>query len=118
MPGHSRLGWNSAGAKLSLKSMRSVLLLALAGLLVAAAAPARAGDGPRHTIDVDARGPLAFVEITRVLPAPERPGETESLLDLAFPEGSALVAVEVRDRGRWRAVDPATRTAPADAYRD
>jgi VWA domain-containing protein len=95
------------------------LLLALAGLGVAPAAPpARAGDSPRHDIAVDARGPLALVEITRVLPAPEGPGAAEAMLDLALPEGSALAGVEVRDRGRWRAVEAAASTAAADVYRD
>jgi hypothetical protein len=98
--------------------MRTVPL-ALAGLIAAAAAaPARAGEGPRHDIDVDARGPLAFVEITRALPAPDRPGAAETLLDLALPDGSVLVAVEVRDHGRWRAIEPATAASPGDAYRD
>ncbi len=31
----------------------------------------------------------------------------EALLDLALPEASALVSLEVRDGGRWRVVDPA-----------
>ena len=85
------------------------LLPRLAGLVAAAAAagPAWAGDSLRHDITVDARGPLAFVEITRGLPAPDKPGATEALLDVALPEQSALVAVEVRDRGRWRSIEPA-----------
>src|SRR5262252_4154063 len=78
---------------------------------------ARVGEG-RHSISVDARGPLAFIEVTRTLPVPDRPGDGESLLDLALPEGSALVSVEVRDHGRWRAIEAATGTAPADTYRD
>ncbi|HEY7376176.1 MAG TPA: VWA domain-containing protein [Polyangia bacterium] len=99
--------------------MRTPLLALVGGLGIAAlAAPARAGDTARHDISVDARGPIAFVEITRALPAPDRPGDVESLLDLSLPDGSALVAVEVRDRGRWRAIDPATSAAPGDAYRD
>src|SRR5204862_6060561 len=65
-----------------------------------------------------ARGPLAFIEVTRSLPGPDRPGAGESLLDLALPGGSALVSVEVRDRDRWRAVEAATGAAPADTYRD
>ena len=43
------------------------LLLALAGLGVAAAAPG-GPRRPRHDITVDVRGPLALVEVTRVLP--------------------------------------------------
>src|SRR5512138_2236661 len=99
--------------------MRTVVL-ALAGLagVAALAAPARAGDGARHDITVDARGPIAFVEVTRALPAPDRPGDAEWLLDLSLPSASALVGVDVRDHGRWRAIDPSAGTAPADAYRN
>ena len=95
------------------------LFRALAGLGVAAAAlPARAGESLRHDIAVDARGPLALVEVTRALPAPERPGATETLLDIALPDHSVLVGVDVRDHGRWRAIDAATAASPGDAYRD
>jgi hypothetical protein len=98
--------------------MRTVIL-ALAGLgVAAAAAPARAGDGARHEITLDARGPIAFVEVTRALPAPDRPGDTESLLDLSLPNASALVGVEVRDHGRWRAIDPSAGATPAETYRN
>jgi hypothetical protein len=60
-------------------------------------------------ISVDARGPLALVEVTRtVVPEPaEGSGGNEALLDLALPDASALVSVEVRDGGRWRSVDAA-----------
>jgi hypothetical protein len=95
---------------------------AIAGLGLAAvaakAAPAWAADSLRHDITVDARGPLALVEVTRALPAPDKPGAAEALLDIALPEQSFLVAVEVRDRGRWRAIDAAAGAAPGDAYRD
>ena len=95
------------------------LFRALAGLGVAAAAlPARAGESLRHDIAVDARGPLALVEVTRALPAPDRPGATETLLDIALPDHSVLVGVDVRDHGRWRAIDAATAASPGDAYRD
>src|SRR4051812_36043116 len=94
------------------------LLLVLAGLGVVVAAPARAADAPRHDITIDARGPLALVEVTRALPTPERPGASEAILDLALPAQSVLAAVEVRDRGRWRPVEAAPGAAPADAYRN
>ena len=60
-------------------------------------------------IAIDARGPLALVEVTRtVVPEPaEGGGGNEALLDLALPDASALVSVEVRDGGRWRSVDAA-----------
>src|SRR5262245_41481119 len=96
------------------------LFIALAGLGVAlaAGAPARAADAPRHDITVDARGPLALVEVTRWLPAPDKPGAAEAVLDLALPGDSALVAVEVRDRGRWRAIEIATSPKPGEVYYD
>jgi hypothetical protein len=95
------------------------LVIALSGIGVVVAAPfARAADTPRHDMTVDARGPVALVEITRTLPAPERPGASEALLDLALPEGSTLVAVELRDRGRWRALETATSASPGGVYYD
>jgi len=62
-------------------------------------------------IVIDARGPVALVEVTRtVIPEPaEGGGGNEALLDLALPDASALVSVEVRDGGRWRSVDPAAQ---------
>jgi len=72
-------------------------------------------------IAIDARGPLALVEVTRtVVPEPaEGRGGNEALLDLALPDASALVSVEVRDGGRWRGVDPAAEggVRAAEAYR-
>jgi hypothetical protein len=97
--------------------MRTIVF-ALAAFGVAAAAPARAADSSRHDITVDVRGPLALVEITRGLPPPDKPGAAEVLLDLALPAQSALVAVEVRDHGRWRAIEAAASAAPGDAYRN
>src|SRR5439155_7914900 len=94
------------------------LLLVVAGLGVAVAAPARAADVARHDITIDARGPIALVEVTRALPAAARPGAGEVMLDLALPAQSVLVAVEVRDRGRWRSIEAAAGAAPADAYRN
>ena len=76
--------------------------------------------GPQR-IAVDARGPLALVEVTRAV-LPERTegaGGNEALLDLALPDGSALVSVEVRDGGRWRSVDAAAEggSHAAETYR-
>jgi von Willebrand factor type A domain len=72
-------------------------------------------------ISVDARGPLALVEVTRtVVPeAAEAGAGNEALLDLALPDGSTLVSVEVRDGGRWRSVDAATEggAQAAETYR-
>ena len=74
-------------------------------------------------IAIDARGPVALVEVTRTVTpdAAEAGGGhgNEALLDLALPDGSALTSVEVRDGGRWRAVAPAAGGAAraAEVYR-
>ncbi len=67
-----------------------------------------------HKIAIDARGPLALVEVTRaVVPDPaEAGGGNEAVLDLALPDGGALVSVEVRDGERWRSVDRRRRRRP------
>jgi von Willebrand factor type A domain len=74
-----------------------------------------------HKIAIDARGPLALVEVTRaVVPEPaEGGGGNEAVLDLALPERGALVSVEVRDGARWRSVDVAADGGAhaADVYR-
>ena len=69
-------------------------------------------------IAIDARGPLALVEVTRPLvPGPaEGGGGNEALLDLALPDASALVSVEVRDGGRWRSIDPAAQGDGSGAH--
>ena len=89
--------------------------------LVTVHARAKAAPAPApQKITIDARGPLALVEVTRtVVPGtPEGGGGNEALLDLALPEASALVAVEVRDGGRWRSIDPAAGgTRAAETYR-
>ncbi|HSY40734.1 MAG TPA: VWA domain-containing protein [Polyangia bacterium] len=83
----------------------------------AAPAPALAP----QKITIDARGPLALVEVTRtVVPEPAQDGGgNEALLDLALPDASALVSVEVRDAGRWRGIDPASEGSAhaAETYR-
>ncbi len=76
----------------------------LAGLTLAAgAAVALPGDLPPlpHKIAIDARGPLAMVEVTRTLAF----DGCDAALEMALPEGGVLVAVEVRDGGRWRPVE-------------
>ncbi len=87
----------------------------------ATAAPTPASAPPSQKIAIDARGPLALVEVTRtVVPEPaEDGGGNEALLDLALPEASALVSVEVRDGGRWHSVDAAAEGSAhaAETYR-
>lgn len=99
--------------------MRPAALIPV-GLLLAVAMPARAADQPQHIV-IDARGPLALVEVTRsVVPPEAEPGSgTEALLDLALPDGSALASVEVRDGNRWRRIDGAggDPTRAAEVYR-
>jgi hypothetical protein len=95
------------------------LVLALAGIgALAADLPGPSGAASRHQIAIDVRGPLALVEITRPLPAPDKPGAAEALLDIALPEQSALVAVELRDHGRWRPIEAAASASPGEAYYD
>jgi hypothetical protein len=77
------------------------------------------GAGERQKISIDARGPVALIEVTRTIPVAgvARTGVTaELLLDLALPDGSALVALEVREGGKWRPIDEGTAQAP-DIYR-
>jgi hypothetical protein len=94
-------------------------VLALAGIgVLAAAVPARGAPASRHEIAIDARGPLAFVEITRELPPPDKSGAAEALLDIALPDQSALVSVELRDQGRWRPIETAAAASPGEAYYD
>ena len=84
----------------------------------AAAGPAWAGDSLRHDITVDARGPLAFVEITRgrcrcrTSPAPPRPCWTSPCRNRApwSRSRSAIAAAGVRSSPP-RPPRPATRTA-------
>jgi hypothetical protein len=104
----------------------AVASLAAAALAVIAgvdAAPARDSSGSGgHTITLETGGALAFIEVTRTLPpsAEAKPGEKsgEQMLDVALPERSLLVAVEVRDGGRWRSIDAAEPARVADQYRD
>ncbi|HVT08070.1 MAG TPA: VWA domain-containing protein, partial [Polyangia bacterium] len=100
--------------------MRPAALI-LAALTTLARAPA-AGVGaaePVQRISIDARGPLALVEVTRaVVPPAAEPGSgSEALLDLALPDGSALASVEVRDGARWRRVDGGDPARAAEIYR-
>src|SRR4051812_24453283 len=94
--------------------------LSLGAVQAAAAPPVASGPAPQK-ITIDARGPLALVEVTRtVVPQPaEGGGGSEALLDLALPEASALVSVEVREGGRWRGIEPASEgsTHAAETYR-
>jgi hypothetical protein len=72
---------------------------------------------PTHRIAVEVRGPLAIVDVTRTLTGDGREGP-ERLLDLALPDGAALVRVELGDGARWRPVEPAAREKAAPAYVD
>jgi hypothetical protein len=97
--------------------MRPAVLI-LAALTLGPAAAARAAEPVQH-ISIDARGPLALVEVTRAVvpPAAEEGSGSEALLDLALPDGSALALVEVRDGARWRRVDGGDPAHAAEIYR-
>ncbi|HEY4394069.1 MAG TPA: vWA domain-containing protein, partial [Polyangia bacterium] len=95
--------------------------LILAALPSLTAAPQPPPPAPTQKITIDARGPVALVEVTRtVAPEPaERGGGTEGIYDIALPDAGALVSVEVRDGGRWRTVTPTADGAAraAELYR-
>ncbi len=59
---------------------------------------------PTQKIAVDLRGPLAIVTVTRLLSAERPRAATEETLDLALPERTALLSVEIEDQGRWRKI--------------
>ena len=106
-------------------AVASLAAAALAVIAGVAAAPARARESSTsggHTITLETGGALAFIEVTRTLPpaAEAKSGEKsgEQMLDVALPERSLLVAVEVRDGGRWRSIDAADPARVADQYRD
>ena len=79
------------------------LFLALGGLVAATTAgPAWAGESLRHDITVDARGPLALIEITRAL-RPVTPQEDldanltiDALLDVVAEPGPSLAKLLAR----------------------
>jgi hypothetical protein len=99
----------------------SFAALVLPLLSVAAALQPSSAPAPWQKIAIDARGPVAFVEVTRtVAPEPaERGGGAEGIYDIALPDAGALVSVEVRDGGRWRSVAPTADGAAraAEIYR-
>jgi Mg-chelatase subunit ChlD len=78
-------------------------LLAAAPLLALCSVSRASPPALPHRIAIDARGPLALVEVTRAV-AFDRSG-CDATLEMALPEGGVMVAVEVRDRGRWRRID-------------
>ena len=57
---------------------------------------------PQHKVDVRIAGPLAMVEVWRSLDVKSSAGDrpSETVLDLALPEGAALLDWEVIDRGK------------------
>jgi hypothetical protein len=100
---------------MSNERMRAASVTGRAALLLAAlassAAHAAAGPPNLHKITVDARGPLALVEVTRAIaPVRGEAGGAEALLDIALPDDAAMVAVEIQDGGRWRRIGAETRT--------
>src|SRR5262245_60201705 len=108
----------------SVPRLRAAVLVA-AGLSAtvprAGAAPAAPGEAPPppHRIAVDVRGPVAMVQVTRVLPleGDSRDGG-EALLDVALPDHAALVDLEVQDAGRFRPVEAVEATRGRDLYLD
>ncbi|SRR6266545_7045832 len=111
--------------------MRRIGLASLlaAGLLTAPVYARAAGEtlrlsGPpalQHRISIDARGPLALVEVTRELAAARgEQGGSEAIFDLALPDGAVLAEIEIKDGPRWRKIDGQGAMASsnaADLYR-
>jgi hypothetical protein len=104
-------------------SRLSVFVLAAAPALAPSegrgAGTAAPGDAPPppHKIAVDVRGPVALVQVARVLPLPggaREPGEV--LLDVGLPEHAALLDLEVSDGGRWRAAEVVEAARGRDSY--
>ena len=101
----------SKSSRSAARDFSTVWLAGLAaGLVWSRAEPARgaerAAPASEHRIAIDARGPLALVEVTRTLvPEPSEGGGAEAVLDVALPDGAALSSVEVRDGVRWRALE-------------
>ncbi len=65
-------------------------------------ASSQAATPATHKVDIRIAGPLAMVEVWRsVAPSPRTVGsrQTESTLDLALPDGAALVDWEIVERG-------------------
>jgi hypothetical protein len=82
---------------------------------VALAAPHPDEPPAAQRIAVEVRGPVALVTVTRDLPAE---GTGERLLDVALPEGAALVDVAVSERGKWSPVEPTPRERATRGYLD
>src|SRR5262249_42559008 len=104
--------------------LRAAVLVAaglLAPALAAVAGPAAPGEAPPppHKIAVDVRGPVAMVEVTRVLPleGDSRDGG-EALLDVALPERAALIDLEVLEAGRFRPAEAIDSVRGRDLYLD
>jgi hypothetical protein len=70
---------------------------------------------PAQKIAVEVRGPVAFVSVTRALVGE---GAGERLLDVALPEGAALVDVALGEHGKWRDAEAAPRERATRAYLD
>lgn len=106
-------------AILRFPAVSGVLLAALLGAAPASGGPEIDPVALPHKIAIDARGPIALVEVTRTVAPTRSEGSdgAEAVLDLALPEQSTLIGVEVQDQGRWRKVDPSETAYAADLYR-
>src|SRR5215471_8129685 len=70
-----------------------------------------------HKIAVEVRGPLVMVQVTRVLyPADDARAPGEVVLDVALPEGAALIDLEISDNGRWHPAEPIAAEHGRDLY--
>ncbi|HVU51482.1 MAG TPA: vWA domain-containing protein, partial [Polyangia bacterium] len=102
------------------------LPLCLAASAPGGAAPRLDAPADAQRIAVEVRGPVALVQVSRTFAPGPRPrcagcaGDTaawkERLIDVALPEGAALVDVAVSERGRWRDLEAAPREGATRQY--
>src|SRR5215831_16985034 len=108
------------------RALALVLWLLTIGVCLASTAAAAAEPSPAlppegkpatHKIAVDVRGPLVMVQVTRVLyPADDARAPGEVVLDVALPEGAALIDLEISDNGRWRPAEAIEAERGRDLY--
>lgn len=82
------------------------MIAAAAALLLAAVLPQSPSP---HEIEIIVRGPLAMVSVKRTVTSDD-PSSSDRVLDIALPDGAALVEVAVPDGRRWR---PAVQASDA-----
>jgi len=84
---------------------------------MAVAAPLPVTPPAAQSIQIDIRGAIAMVTVTRTLPGAEVAGTAqEDVLDIALPAGAALMEVDVDATGRFETPAPVARSRARDGY--